>query len=365
MVATARGSSGHPQIVYRTPPDAQRRIYSAHRISAVVATLADDGVPASPALAGSGLEPAQLADPSTRVSYAQLETVFRNAMRLSKAPDIALRAGRRMHVTAYGMYGYAILSSPTVAESIAFSVKCHRVSGSLVDMAFSSHGEAGVYAYEPLLWPDPTQDLYRFALEFTLASHLTVMQDVLGPTLRPLRVGVAYAAPPHARTYREMLQCRVLFRQRNNEMAFDASWIAQPMPLADAITHASARETCEQLLNELSAAGSLASEIRSALIMHPGRYANVEAMAERLSMHPRALSRRLAAENTSYRRLLAEVRMRLAIEYLRRTSMTNDEIAARLAYSDAANFRRAFTSWTGKSPSDFRVARGRSAPTAR
>jgi len=34
--------------------------------------------------------------------------------------------------------------------------------------------------------------------------------------------------------------------------------------------------------------------------------------------------------------------------------MSNDEIAARLDYSDAANFRHAFSRWTGKSPSEYR-----------
>jgi AraC-like DNA-binding protein len=71
-------------------------------------------------------------------------------------------------------------------------------------------------------------------------------------------------------------------------------------------------------------------------------------------MHPRALRRRLETEGTSYRDVLAEVRMRLAIEYLRRTQMTHEEIASRLGYSDAANFRHAFLRWTGKSPSEFR-----------
>ncbi|HYK64795.1 MAG TPA: helix-turn-helix domain-containing protein [Patescibacteria group bacterium] len=47
-------------------------------------------------------------------------------------------------------------------------------------------------------------------------------------------------------------------------------------------------------------------------------------------------------------------RMRLAIEYLRKTEMTNEEIATRLSYSEAANFRHAFLRWTGKSPSVFR-----------
>ena len=77
-------------------------------------------------------------------------------------------------------------------------------------------------------------------------------------------------------------------------------------------------------------------------------------MAEELGMYPRALRRKFEAEGTSYRDLLAEVRMRLAVEYLRKTEMTNEEIASRLGYSDAANFRHAFTRWTGKSPSDFR-----------
>ena len=36
--------------------------------------------------------------------------------------------------------------------------------------------------------------------------------------------------------------------------------------------------------------------------------------------------------------------------------MTNEDIASRLGYSDAANFRHAFTRWTGECPSEFRGA---------
>ena len=349
-------SGSSPQLVYPTPPQADLPAYSAHRVHALVATLAEDGVASALALADTGLDAARLTDPATRVSYRQIETVLRNAARLSQDPAFALRAGRRMHITAYGMYGYAVLSSPTAAESVAFGLKYHRVAGPVVDMAFSSDGETGVYTYEPLLWPDPTQELYRLAVEFMLASHLTVFQDLRGQRFRPLRIGVVYPAPAHAGSYRQLLQCRVTFGQRANEMVFDAAWIARPMPLADPITYASCREMCEQLLGELSADGSLAAEIRSALIMNPGRFPDAESMAQRLSMHPRALRRRLGTEKTSYRQLLAEVRSRLAIEYLRRTNMTSEEIAARLGYSDAANFRRAFVAWTGKNPTDFRSA---------
>ena len=77
-------------------------------------------------------------------------------------------------------------------------------------------------------------------------------------------------------------------------------------------------------------------------------------MAAGLSMHPRTLRRKLEAQRMTYRKIVAEVRMKLALEYLRNTRMTNEEIAMRLDYSDAANFRHAFARWTGKSPSDFR-----------
>jgi AraC-like DNA-binding protein len=88
----------------------------------------------------------------------------------------------------------------------------------------------------------------------------------------------------------------------------------------------------------------------------PGRFPSADAMARQLGMHPRALRRRLEAERTSYRDIVAEIRMRLAVEYLRTTRMTNEDIASRLGYSDAANFRHAFLRWTGKNPSDFRSA---------
>lgn len=355
MHPAATRSASSAQIVYRTPPDPERRVYLPYRIHAVLTALTEEGVQTEQALAGTGVDAARLIDPATRVSYRQLEAVFRNAMRLSRSPTIALRAGQRMHITAYGTYGYASLCTPTVGDAIAFGIKYHRITGSLVDMAFSSDGVSVAYTYEPLIWPDPHQDLYRFAVEFALASHLTVAQDLLGRGFRPLRASVAYDAPAHAKAYGKLLHCRVAFGQANNELVFEASRIAQPLPLANPIAFAACSEMCDELLGELGADGSLASEIRSTLIMHPGRFPDAEAMAEKLAMHPRALRRRLSAENTSYRHLLAEVRSRLAIEYLRRTKMTSDEIATRLGYSDAANFRRAFASWTGKNPSDFRV----------
>ncbi len=156
--------------------------------------------------------------------------------------------------------------------------------------------------------------------------------------------------------YRTLFRCPVQFKQPVDQLRFSTRWLAEPMPFADPITNAMAREMCEKSLAEVNEAGGTAADIRRILIEQPGRFPSIETMADELDLNPRTLRRKLEAEETSYRVILAEVRMRLALDYLRETTMTNEEIASRLGYSDAANFRHAFARWTGKSPSEYRVA---------
>ena len=337
----------------RQPPFEQR-IYSPQIIAAVVAELVAEGKPAGVALDGTGLSEEELGIYTTKVSYQQIETVIRNALCLSSAPGIALRSGLRMHVTAYGMYGYALLSSPTYKEALKFSERYIRVHGPLCDIAIAPEGAAMVYRLDVIHWPDPANKLHGFALEFALAAHLTTYRDVVGPEFGFTSVALDYPAPEHARDYDRLFGCPVAFAQGKNEYRYDLAWADGAAALADERTYTMARAMCEQLLGEVNGAGGVAARVRRCLIEHPGRYPNIEAMAEQLKIHPRALRRRLETEGTSYRDILAEVRTRLAIEYLRKTQMTNEEIANRLGYSDAANFRHAFARWTGKSPSDFR-----------
>lgn len=341
-------------MVHHAPSSFDERVYPAYKVAALLSALVEDGVAAMEALSGSGIAESRLHASATRISYRQMQTVFRNALRLSSDAALAFRAGQRMHVTAYGMYGYALLSSPSHAAGIDFAVKHHRVMGPVAELAFFQEDDIAVFSYEPILAPDPTEDLYRFAMEFQFSSHLTLNADLYGASFKFSEVRAAYAAPAHARLYKKIFKCPVLFDQARNELRFDASWMSKPMVYADPITNAMARETCEQSLVEVSRAGSVASDVHRILIEHPGRFPDIGALAAELSMNTRTLRRKLDAEQTSYRKILAEVRMHLAIEYLRKTSMTNEEIASRLGYSDAANFRHAFMRWTYKHPSDFR-----------
>jgi len=73
----------------------------------------------------------------------------------------------------------------------------------------------------------------------------------------------------------------------------------------------------------------------------------------------RTMQRRLAAEKTTYTRVVDDTRSELAASLLEDTNAGIDEIASCLGYTKQANFTRAFRRWSGVSPSEFR---GRSSP---
>ncbi|MBS0527963.1 MAG: AraC family transcriptional regulator [Proteobacteria bacterium] len=317
---------------------------------------------ASRALVGTGFESADLRSPDTRVSYRQVETVFRNAARLTKDPTIALRAGRRMHVFSYGMYGYALLSSRTRVEGIELAIKYGRHLGMIADVAFSRDDDTATYTLDALLARHSARDVSRFALEFAFATCLTFNTDVYGPSFKFSCLRMTCPASSRADLYQSFFGCPVLFEQAGNQMEFDAGWVDHPMVRPDSVTTAVAADMCEPLFDDVNRGGGIAAELRRAMIARPGWFPSIETMAAEMSVHPRTLRRKLEAEQMTYRQVIAEVRMKLAIGYLRSTRMTNEEIAARLDYSDAANFRHAFARWTRRPPSAFR--HGKDAVTA-
>lgn len=88
-------------------------------------------------------------------------------------------------------------------------------------------------------------------------------------------------------------------------------------------------------------------EIRSLLI---AENCNKETLAQSLSISSRRLSAKLAEKNTSYQKLLDEVRCDLALEYLRSPSISLQEISYRLGFNNYSNFSRVFKRATGLSP---------------
>ena len=339
----------------RFVPDLEAQVHTPHRALAVLAVLTEDGVPVDAALAGSGLQPAALADPATRLSCRQLSTVYRQALQLAPDPATALRAGARLRLTDHSIYGYALLSSPTAAAVRDVVERYHALTTPGVALRYVGEAPHTVLRLEVALSPDPSDALARFAIELEWAAQLALAREVFGSDYRYAAVRAAYPAPAHADTYADRLGCTVTFEQSAHEIEIAPAWQDQPPGQPDASTHAQALAQCSRQLREMTQSTGSAAQVRRTLLEQmPWRYARKALMAQELQLEPRTLRRRLQDQGTTYRELLAEARCTLAIEHLRHTRMTQEEIASRLGYSDASNFRHAFVAWTGKTPQHYR-----------
>lgn len=358
-----------PHLARSDPPDAAEwsdpradwaePLYPPVKIDAVAQVLAGAGVPPAELLAGTGVDPARLQDPDHHTSSAQLYQVLRRALHLRPLPDLGRRIGARLHVTSYGLYGYALLCAPTLEAALERATRFHALANPLVPIrgVIDAEGVAWQFpARHELLLPDLDEPLYRLLIELRMATHHTLARDVMGPWCRPEFVGVAWPAPHDAGAWAATFDAPAQFGQPRCELRYPAAWLGRAPQLANAITAAQTSRECARLVEALDGGASVARRVYRELMRTPGRFPGIESIAAAMGMTGRTLRRHLVAEGTSYADLLTRVRRALAEDYLRGTRMSVDDIAAALAFSDGRSFRQAFQRWTGRSPSDFRRA---------
>jgi AraC-like DNA-binding protein len=335
----------------------REKIYAPLKILTIVQALSECGVPAAAALAGTGLSIDEVRDPVARTSVQQLLAVGRNAVRLSPVPHLGLIVGQRLHVTSYGLYGYALLCAETMRRGFDLSIKYQELAAPVMAVSLSETAGAAVvhlptHRDVELLGLAPQE--YGFFLDMQFALHGTLARDVMGPWCVPAQVCYAMPTPAHAGQIERVLECPVVFGQARNEIHYPGEWLDRAPHMANPITAAQMSESCERLVREIAWQAGLTRRVYEEITKTPGRFPGIEHVASALCMTSRTLSRKLAREGVTFSDLLARVRHALALDYLRTTRLSIEEIADALGFSDANSFRQAFRRWTGKSPTEFR-----------
>ncbi|MEY4763958.1 MAG: hypothetical protein RI907_631 [Pseudomonadota bacterium] len=80
----------------------------------------------------------------------------------------------------------------------------------------------------------------------------------------------------------------------------------------------------------------------------------LEGLALEMGLHARTLQRRLKDAGETHSAIQARVRYELAQAWLQDASLSIEDIAERLGFSDRRSFTLAFSRWSGQTPSQFR-----------
>ena len=319
-------------------------------VSLVLDTFKAQGLPSEALLAGSGICAADLSRADTRITTNQEMRVCANAVALRR--DVGLALGRQMHVSAYGMLGYALLTSATFGDALRLALRYPALLGTLFKLSLEADGEriwftAADYRETPAM--------QMFNVELCLASLKVICDDLLGQPLALLGARFEYSAPDYRARYSECFACPLQFDAGTNAFAFDKRWLDQPLPLADAVTHQAMAERCRKQNLEFTGRQAWLGRIRQLLASQLGAAPGIEGLAAQMNCSPRTLRRHLHDLGCSYQELLDELRFERAKQWLAADELPIYRIAEQLGFSETASFRHAFVRWSGVAPSQFRA----------
>lgn len=306
-------------------------------------------------LENTDIEASTLSNPKTRINYQQLLFICNNLMDQYPNGDSGLELGAAINVNHLGMLGYALLSCRNLSSALELGIKYHRIvnpaftyeivepetNEEFVTLRFTSH--------------IPYEQIYKMTCDAFVTSMTGIARFLTGNSeLQPYKVHFNRPAPAYSERYKEFLDCPVLFDQPRTEIILYRAELDKPLMMANESTAEMAEYQCAEILARLGTKEGIVSRVRKILLCDPGTFPSVDEVASQLATSTRTLSRSLQEVDTSYQKILDDVRQELAIEYLQKSSLPIEEIALLIGYNDPSNFRKAFRRWTHNPPSYYR-----------
>ncbi|WP_286537538.1 AraC family transcriptional regulator [Variovorax sp. J31P179] len=312
--------------------------------------LRQKGIEPARVLAELGLAPDTFDHPDGRLSYRKGGQLLLHCAERTGCPHFGLLAGQHADPSSLGMLGELIQRSRTVdaaLNSLIAHLHLQTRGGVPTHAVEGMHASFG-YAIYLRDMPGTAQ-----AYDLVAAFEFNILRALCGPRWSPVEVSFAHGRPADLGPYRHLFGCRLVFDADRTELRFDRHWLAQAPLASDAERH-------RQLQREVLAQESVAPEV---LVHHisatlrrmvaNGR-ASESLLCDLLSIPRRTLHRKLAAQGTSVRALLEEVRYEYARQLLLDTDLSTARVAAALDYADASTFNRAFRRWTDTTPAAWR-----------
>ncbi|HSB96877.1 MAG TPA: helix-turn-helix domain-containing protein [Spongiibacteraceae bacterium] len=209
-----------------------------------------------------------------------------------------------------GLTAYHRLFSWLIGETISIG-RASSISSS--DTGGTSDAGAMAVVYPELIGADTVFDLFHYSIRFDAASN-------------HFEFAARYLDKPVVRSYQELLQLLRFF-------PFDLFTTDLQFQRLDEALH---------------------TLIKGALLKHEPA-PTIAQLASLFNVSQATLRRRLDEEQTSITAIKEKCRYELANELLHNRQNTLEEIADKLGFSDAGAFRRAFKTWTGVTPSEYRA----------
>jgi len=302
----------------------------------------------------AGLDPDSMRDPEARYSEAASTKLFELAREVTGDPCFGLKLASYWHPSSLHALGFAWMASASLKEALERLVRYFRILIVGEHLALEeTQTEYQLHIKTLPEYPRAPEEVY----DAFIAVLVNMCRKSYGDEFNPLKVVLRRPAPPCSGEFYAQFRAPVDFGADADAVLLDKQQLVSPLPTANAQMALASDQIIADYLWRLDRS-QVAVQVKAKLIERlPSGQATEEGIAEALNVSLRSLQRRLRDEETSYSQLLDETRRELAMQYIRRSRMSINEITYLLGFSEPSNFSRAFKRWTGHSPTEHRQTR--------
>jgi AraC-like DNA-binding protein len=300
----------------------------------------------------AGIRPQDVGDHEVFLPYRSLLVAVETAAAATSTPDFGRRLALRQGIEILGPVGVAARTAATVGDAFAIletfiAAYSPAISGRITPGA---NPEQLFYVFEILI---PRPPPHPQTIELSLGVSLRVMRFLLGAQYAPLTVHLPHQPLTVTADYQTYFRCRACFTQPTAGFTIRTADLARPLN-QDALAHQAVVQYLTGITTrEPGMTRSVRTMVRQLL---PTGAASLELIAAQFDLHPRALHRRLSAENTTFGKLIDDVRRETAEHYLRDTDISLSHLTRELGYAEQSVLTRSCRRWFGCGPSGYRNA---------
>lgn len=316
--------------------------------------LREFGVDPVATSAAVGLDISIFDDSERPVPYETVLALLDRAAFVTHCDYFGLLAGIRCNLEDLGAVGLLAAHAPTVgtalndlATNIVLFDKVTTVS--LTEVRPQAHLMLSVVR-------SPLAASTHF-LDACLAIAVRVIRQLAGETWCPGAALFPHPAPVPVRPYADFFRAPLVFGADMAGLSFPSHWLDHPVAMHNHVM----RRHLETYISLLShdAHATVTDKVRSRVnrTVSFGQVSE-ESIARSLGMDTSTLRRRLARENTSYRRIIEDAGRERAQHLMRIPGFRLSQVAEALGYTELSVFTRAYRRWTGMTPSEWRRQAG-------
>lgn len=331
----------------KTPPRPETPVAF---VQAIMLAYQRRGLDPCPALRHAGIGPEDLCDPAGRIAIEPFEAFSDRAMR--ELDDEALGwFARRLPWGSYGMLCRASLTAPTLEVALRRWCRHHGLLIEDVRIEPRVEGTACAVRVTEVVDLGPLR-------EFCLVSLLRNLHGIacwlINSRIGLIEARFPFRPPAHSDAYGRMFGGTIAFFATAAEVRFDAGYLELPIVRDDDALRRMLQKPIPLMARQYRQDRLLSQRIAGVFATSAAQPPDAAAIAERFNISVRSLQRHLQEEGTSLVALKSSARRRRAEELLRRGNLPIKRVAHLVGYDDESTFGRAFRSWTGRSPAEFR-----------